>query len=86
MNGQIYGVWKDNKTSMLFVSYDYDPSTSYILTTTIKDHAENTILLKKLKDTKIWTIFCDSYKYCNMRFENTNIKNQMYDLIKSINY
>lgn len=83
-SGQIYGVWKDSRNSQLFVSYDYDPSTKMILTTNMEDHAENTLYLKKLKDTKIWSIFCDSYKLCNMRFESINIKNQIYQLIKSI--
>lgn len=84
MKIKFIGVWKDKRNSQLYVSYDYDPSTPYILTTTIEDHTENTVLLKKLKDTKIWSIFCDSYKLCNMRFENINIKNQVYNLIKSI--
>lgn len=83
-NNKTYGVWRDGKSSILFVSYDYDPSTKFILTTTMSDHSENTVYAKKLKDTKIWTIFCDSYKLCNMRFESMNIKNQIYELIKSI--
>lgn len=81
---QIYGVWQDSKSGILFVSYDYDPNTPHILTTNMEDHSVNTIFIKKLKDTKIWSIFCDSYKFCNMRFESINIKNQIYNLIKSI--
>lgn len=83
-NNSIFGVWLDTKTSILYVSNDYDKNTQYIITTTMQDHSSNTLLLKKLKDTKIWNIFCNSYKYCNMRFETINIKNQVYDLIKSV--
>lgn len=83
-NNLIYGVWIDNKNGMLYISYDYDKNTQYIITTNMQDHNNNTILLKKLKDTKIWNIFCTSYKYCNMRFESINIKNQVYELIKSV--
>lgn len=83
-NHTIYGVWKDLKTNFLYVSYDYDPNTSFILSTTIDDHNEDTIFIKNMKNETVWHNFINSYKYCQMRFENINIKNECYKLIKSM--
>ena len=85
-NNQIYGVWKDTKTDILYVSYDFEPNTSYILSINMEDHDENTLLIKQMKDATIWHNFIDSYKYCQMYFENINIKNEVYKLIKGMLY
>lgn len=78
---KFFGVWQDNENDLLYVSYDYDTNKKFILTTNMNDHNESTILLKNLE---IWKEFCNYYKYCQMRFESINIKNQVYNLIKSI--
>lgn len=80
-NSTTFGVWQDIQKDILYISYDYNKNQKFILTTNIDDHNESTILLKNLA---IWKEFTNYYKYCQMRFETINIKNQVYNLIKSI--
>ena len=82
---QIYGVWFDYGVGKIFVSYDYIQNGMQFATTT-DDHKPNTMFLKNKQRAMHFKMFLDNYKLGNVRFENMNIKNITYEVIKmSIN-
>jgi len=80
-NGKKYGVWRDYSVGKYFVSYDTDPSSKLLFTITLDDHTPNTMLLKGRK-SRILTDFTEQYKIGNVIFEDMNIKNVCYEIIR----
>ena len=76
-----YGVWSDFSAGKMWVSNDIDPSSVPIYTLTLEDHKPNTMFLKSRKAYHFKT-FIDNYKLGNVRFENMDIKNLTYEVIK----
>jgi hypothetical protein len=70
MNGKIY------------VSFDYNKSTPFIYSMTLKDHTPNTMMFNAIKKYNFWKDFLQNYKLGNVCFENQKIKHDVYDLIK----
>lgn len=63
-NGQKYGVWTDLINAKMFVSNDFDKMSPYVFALTLKDHTENTMLLKSARKYSAWKNFIENY---NMR-------------------
>ena len=66
----------------MFVSKDIDPTYPLVYSTTMKDHKPNTMLLKNINRNLHFKRFIENYKLGNVRFENINIKNICYEVIK----
>lgn len=76
-----FGVWADFNEGKMWVSYDYDPSYLLKYSLTMKDHSPNTMMLKSARRGQFKN-FLDAYKDGCVRFENMNIKNLVYEVIK----
>ena len=83
-NDLTYGVWCDYQKGLIYVSFDYDPSSPYKFACTTKDHKPNTLLLAQAKKYNIFKTFIENYKLGNVRFENNKIKFVTQELIKNL--
>ena len=80
---QNYGVWADFTEGRMWVSNDIDPYCVLNYALTMKDHQPNTMFLKTYKrKAGHFNTFIENYKMGNVRFENINIKNITYEVIK----
>lgn len=81
-NSNRYGVWLDRLEGKMYVSNDYDPHYPIVYSLTLKDHKPNTLFLRDKSRAVRFKSFIENYKLGNVRFENMNIKNICYDVIK----
>lgn len=81
MNREL-GVWLDYTEGKIWVSEDIDPSYKLIIAITIKDQRPNTLYLKGQAKRGQLKIFIDAFKNGNVYYENINLKNLTYDMIK----
>ena len=77
-----YGVWADFHDGRMWVSEDIDPSFILVYTLTLKDHQPNTMFLKTGSKSSHFKTFIDNYKMGNVFFENMNVKNITYEVIR----
>lgn len=75
------GVYVDFLNGKYFVSDDVDKSCKLIYCVTLDDHSINTMLVKG-KQSRILNNFTQNYKLGNVIFENQNLKNLTYDIIR----
>lgn len=80
---KFFGVWIDYTKGCIYVSKDIDTSCKIVYSLTLSDHSPNALLLKNLNRSVLFKNFIDSYKMGCMRFENMDIKNICYEVIKS---
>jgi hypothetical protein len=80
--GKKYGVWANDEQGLLWVSESIDPSFLLVYTLTLKDHQPNTMFLKTGSKSYQFKKFIENYKLGNVRFENMNVKNITYEVIK----
>lgn len=80
--GKKYGVWLDEAAGGMWVSERIDPSFLLVYTLTLKDHQPNTMFLKTGSKSYHFKKFIENYKLGNVRFENMNVKNITYEVIK----
>lgn len=79
-----YGVWADFNEGKLWVSKDIDPSFPLIYSLTLKDHKPNTLLINTRGKKGHFKTFTDAFKNGCVYFENMNIKNLTYEVIKMV--
>ena len=79
-----FGVWFDYANGLIFVSNDFVQNTPFMFACTLKDHTENTMLLRQVRKYNCWKTFIDNYELGNVRFENIKIKNISQELIKNL--
>lgn len=80
-NDKNYGVWIDYTKGAYYVSEDYQGNCALKYSLTTEDHKPNTLLLKS-GQSRILKNFMENYKLGNVYFENINIKNTMFDIIR----
>lgn len=82
--GFTYGVWQSGHTGLLYVSNVYDKNSprSYALTT--DDFSVNMMLVDKQRNNNHLGLLRRSFERGYLRFENTAIRNVMYDVLKLI--
>jgi len=78
----VLGVWGDFTEGKYYVSNSIDPTFPLKYSVTMKDHKPNTILIKNKNRNLPFKRFLDAYKDGCVSFENINIKNMCYDIIK----
>lgn len=79
--GNDFGVWFDFSEGKMWVSSAVDPSGLFY-SFTLKDHKPNTMLFKT-KNKSYWLKnFFDAFKQGTLYFENMNIKNMCYEILK----
>lgn len=77
-----YGVWVDMVEGKMWVSKSVDPSYKLVFSVTMKDHEPNTMFLKNISKYNQYKMFIENYKLGNVYFEDINIKNITYEVIK----
>lgn len=80
--GKNLGVWVNYTTGLMYVSNDIDPSFPLVYSTTMKDHSPNTMFFKNRAKATRFKTFIDCYKMGSIRFENMNVKNLCYEVIR----
>lgn len=77
-----FGVWVDTNAGLMYVCKQIDPSYPLVYSITMKDHKPNTIFLKNKSKAGHFKMFIEAYQNGLVRFENVNIKNITYEIIK----
>lgn len=77
-----YGVWSDLTEGKMWVSESVDPSHLAVYTIKLKDHQPNTMWVKDKKHATHLHLFIDYFKLGCVYFENMNIKNICYEILK----
>ena len=84
--GEKYGIWRDWKEGLLFVSKDFEPSNPCVFAFDSEDHDEKTILVKA-RASSWFSPVIGAYRMGRLYFENQKIKNNfMIILNKSLTY
>lgn len=79
-----FGVWVDFNEGKMWVSKDVDPSFLLNFSLTLKDHRPNTLLINTKGKKGHFKTFTDAFKSGCVYFENQNIKNLTYEVIKML--
>ena len=79
-----FGVWVDFLEGKMWVSKSIDPSYKLVYSITMKDHEPNTMFLKNISKSGQFKVFIENYKMGNVYFEDINIKNITYDVIRTV--
>lgn len=78
---QTLGVWLSNENNM-YVSKKYNKQTNVNYAVTNKDHSTNTFLLQRRGKNNYFNMFLRMYENGKVYFEDVNLKNICYDIIK----
>lgn len=80
----VFGVWADFNEGKLWVSKAIDPSFLFNYSLTLKDHKPNTLLISTRAKRGHLKTLIDSFKNGCLYFENQNIKNLTYEILKML--
>ena len=83
INNKSFGVWRDKRHDMIYISQDYDPTNPCCFAIDIKSHDEHTILVNA-RNSPWFKIVIDAYRMGLLRFENQNIKNEVMSIVNKI--
>lgn len=79
----VIGIWVDTSEGKMYASSDVDPTFPFVFSITLNDHSPNTLLLKNRNRTQRFRTFIECFENGMARFENVNIKNLCYEVIKT---
>lgn len=79
---KMFGFWLDHKTSVIYVSLDYDPSCPIKYTVTSDDHDEQTVLLS-LRTSGYFKSVISHYRMGLLCFESQKIKGLIMQIINN---
>lgn len=86
VNGKEYGIWRDFKNQVIYVSNDIDPNCPIKFAINEEDHNENTIFAK-VRSNFWFKQIINHYRLARLCFENQAIKNLfMQELNRYLNY
>ena len=86
VNGKSYGIWRDFKNQMIYVSNDIDPNCPIKFAINESDHNESTIFAK-VRSNFWFKQIINHYRLARLCFENQAIKNIfMQELNRYLNY
>lgn len=81
-----YGVWRDLKEDVIYISFQYDTLCPIRFTFTKDSHNENTIFASR-KNNLWFKSIIEHYRFARLCFESQKIKNHVMEYInKMINY
>lgn len=81
INGNRYGMWRDFKEGITYISSQYDPLSPLIFALTFGDHDEKTVLQQK-KSHGIMKLLIQAYQSGTLRFENQKTKNDLMKVLR----
>ena len=79
---RMFGFWLDYKTSVIYVSYDYDPNCPIKYTVDTDDHDEQTVLLA-LRTSAYFKSVINHYRMGLLCFENMQIKGLIMQILNN---
>ena len=74
INGRTYGVWRDFKNQLMYISNDIDPNCPVKFALHEEDHSESTILAK-VRSNFWFKQIINHYRLARLCFENQAVKN-----------
>lgn len=83
INNHKYGVWRDYKAQISYVSNDFDPLNPCVFAIDKKDHNETTTLISARR-SPWFKILIDSYRNGCLCFESQKIKNDVMDILNKV--
>lgn len=78
-----FGAWVSYKLGKIWISKKVDKNYHYNYSITLDDHRPNMLLLKDRNRSGRFRVFLDNYKVGNVYFEDVQIKNICYEIIKT---
>ena len=78
--GRTFGVWYSAKTSLFYVSFNFDPFCKFHYSLTLDDFREDRRYIKQLKANPIFSKFLAGYANGQVRFENQIIKQIVFNV------
>lgn len=86
VNGKTYGVWRDYKNQLIYISTDIDPNCPIKFAIHEEDHTESTIFAK-VRSNFWFKQIINHYRLARLCFESQTVKNIfMQELNKYLNY
>ena len=86
VNGKNYGIWRDFKNQVIYVSTDIDPNCPIKFAIHEEDHTESTVFAK-VRSNFWFKQIINSYRFARLCFESQTVKNLfMQELGKYLNY
>ena len=86
VNGKSYGIWRDYKNQLIYVSTDIDPNCPIKFAINEEDHNETTIFAK-VRSNFWFKQIINHYRLARLCFENQTVKNLfMQELNRYLNY
>lgn len=86
VNGKTYGIWRDFKNQVIYVSHDIDPNCPIKFAINEEDHNESTVFAK-VRSNFWFKQIINHYRLARLCFENQAIKNLfMQELNRYLNY
>ena len=86
VNGKAYGIWRDFKKQLIYVSNDIDPNCPIKFAIHEEDHTEYTVYAK-VRSNFWFKQIINHYRLARLCFENQVVKNMfMQELNKYLNY
>lgn len=79
-NGETYGIWRDFKQGLIFISKDYDPSNPCQYAFNESDHDESTVLVQARNNTWFKTII-EAYRMGRLYFDAQKVKNDFMQIL-----
>ena len=83
-SGHLIGVWVSWKEGLIFVSNDTDPDYPVKFALSKEDHSPNTMLMTTIRQNRQFKWFIDNFNLGNVRFENVNLKNMIFDIMRAV--
>ena len=84
MNG-FYGVWRDDRMGLMYVSEDYDPSYPLKYSLSMADHSPNTLMVKSIRSIPVWRVATILFQQGKMRFETGKAKAAWINVMRMLN-
>ena len=86
VNGKSYGIWRDYKNQLIYVSNDIDPNCPIKFAINEEDHNESTVFAK-VRSNFWFKQIINHYRLARLCFENQTVKNLfMQELNRYLNY
>lgn len=82
--GVTMGVWANWSKGLIYISKDHDPDFPLTFALSKDDHTPNTMLISSLRQNRHFKWFIENFNLGNVRFENMNLKNTIYDIMRAV--
>lgn len=82
--GATLGIWCSWQAGKIYVSSDTDPDYPTTFALTKDDHSPNSLLIGSLRSNRQFRWLIDQFNMSNVYFESVNIKNIMYEIMRTV--